>query len=85
MENSNNVQNTSNVGNEVLADVDNSFKCYVCTNVFFRKNEPCLHYDIDEMDDEGEVSLCDNCADKAMKIAKERNIKGLSRRFFNCC
>jgi len=72
-------------GNGVLTYVSNSFKCHVCENVYIRNNEPCLHYDIDEMDDKGEVSLCDNCTEKVMKIAKDRNIKGLSRRFFNCC
>jgi hypothetical protein len=64
--------------------VSGSFVCYLCENIFNRVGEPCMHYEEDEMDDEGEVSLCDECSKKAMEKAKMENIQGLSRRFFNC-
>ena len=71
-------------GNGVLPCVSGSFDCYLCGGTFIRKGKPCIHYDEDEMDEEGEVSLCDGCAEKAMNKAKEEKTQGLSRRFFNC-
>jgi len=64
--------------------VSGSFVCYLCKNTFRRVGDPCMHYEEDEMDDEGEVSLCDECAKKAMEKAKMENTQGLSVRFFNC-
>ncbi len=67
-----------------IGDVSGSFVCFLCENIFNRVGEPCMHYEEDEMDDEGEVSLCDECSKKAMEKAKKENIRGLSMRFFNC-
>jgi hypothetical protein len=67
-----------------IGGVTHSFDCYLCGGTFNRVGEPCIHYDEDEMDEDGEVSLCDGCAEKTMNKAKEDKIKGLSRRFFNC-
>lgn len=64
--------------------VSGSFICYLCEHTFNRVGKQCLHYDEDEMDDEGEVSLCDECAKKVMEKAKTEKIEGLSRQFFNC-
>ena len=67
-----------------LGAASGSFNCYLCGYNFVRIGEPCMHYDEDEMDDEGEVSLCDKCIKEAMEKAKKENIQGLSKRFFNC-
>lgn len=67
-----------------IGGVTHSFDCYLCCGTFNRVGKPCMHYDEDEMDEEGEVSLCDGCAEKEMNKAKEDNIKGLSKSFFNC-
>lgn len=66
-----------------ISGVAHSFDCYLCGGNFNRVVETCMHYEEYEMDEEGEVSLCDICADKAMKKAKEDNVKGLSNNFFN--
>ena len=71
-------------GNGGLPCVSGSFVCYLCGYTYNRVGEPCMHYDKDEMDDEGEVSLCDECMKKVMEKAKKENTQGLSRRFFNC-
>lgn len=70
-------------GNHV-GGVTDSFDCYLCGGIFKSAGEPCMHYDEDEMDEKGEVYLCDDCCEKVMKKAKEDNVQGLSRRFFNC-
>ena len=72
------------MSNENTVNVTRSFDCYLCGGYFNRIGEPCMHYDEDEIDEEGEVSLCDGCAEKAINKAKKDNVKGLSRRFFNC-
>ena len=61
---------------------DRQFECYLCGYTYIQVGDPCMHYDEDEMDEEGEVSLCDNCNEFVMKNAKEENIQGLSRHFF---
>ena len=71
-------------GNGVLPCVSGSFECYLCGYTYSRVGDPCMHYDEDEMDEEGEVSLCDNCNEFVMKNAKQENIQGLSKHFFNC-
>ena len=64
--------------------VQNSFDCFLCSGTFIRVGRQCIHYDDDEMDEEGDVSLCDECSEKVINKAREKNIQGLSRRFFDC-
>lgn len=47
------------------------FDCYVCGRKFNRIATE-IHYDPEEMDSEGEVSLCDNCAKEYFKILKSK-------------
>jgi len=47
-----------------------SFDCYLCGFTFLRLCEPVLHYVEDEMDEEGYVSLCDNCSKKVQETIK---------------
>lgn len=65
-------------------EVSNVFDCYLCGGSFNRIGDPCVHYDEDEIDEGGVVSLCDECAANMMHKAIEAKIQGLSRRFFNC-
>tara|TARA_R110000823_G_C15526972_1_gene456339 strand:+ start:264 stop:488 length:225 start_codon:yes stop_codon:yes gene_type:complete len=66
-----------------VGSVSHRFNCFLCGGNFKRVGEPCVHYDDDEMDEGGEVSLCDGCNEYAVNKAKKENIKGLSRRFIN--
>ena len=60
------------------------FTCFLCNKVFDTESEPIMHYDDDEMDSEGEVSLCDDCTEQAQKDAEKHPLKDrLSRRFFD--
>jgi len=44
-----------------------------------------MHYSNDEMDEEGEVSLCDNCSREVQANIKENgNEENVSKKFFNC-
>ena len=61
-----------------------SFDCYLCGSTFNLIGDPCIHFDQNDMNEEPVVSLCDNCADKVIKKAKEENIQGLPESFFNC-
>ena len=67
-----------------IGSVIHGFDCFLCGGSFNGVGEPCVHYNCDEMDEEGEVSLCSGCLKEVMNKAKKENTKGLSRRFFNC-
>ena len=44
-----------------------------------------MHYSNDEMDEEGEVSLCDNCSREVQANIKENgNEENVPKKFFNC-
>ena len=58
------------------------FDCELCGHTFKNYKDPIMHYDVDEMDDNGEVSLCDDCMAKTIEKAKAENTQGLSRKFF---
>lgn len=60
------------------------FECYLCGGIFNRIGEPCIHYNHNEMDENGEVSLCDRCSSFVMNHAKENNIVDVSIKFFEC-
>lgn len=59
------------------------FECFICKGVFNTGTEAIMHYDNDEMDEEGEVSLCDSCSIEAQRRAKEKGDENkVSRKFF---
>lgn len=57
------------------------FQCYMCKK-WFKATKTLYHFDDEEMDENGEVSLCDTCLKEAQKLAIKKNQKGLSKRFF---
>jgi NAD-dependent SIR2 family protein deacetylase len=60
------------------------FNCYGCKKTFKTKTEPLMHYDKDEMDSEGEISLCDSCSEIAQKMVIKKGLeKEVSRKFFS--
>lgn len=51
------------------------FECYLCGKVYETATEPIMHYDQSEMDENGDVSLCDWCVEDAQNKAKEMGVE----------
>jgi len=61
------------------------FQCFICKGNFKTNMDPCMHYEEDEMDDQGEVSLCDSCSKEMQDRIKIKKLENeVSKKFFNC-